>query len=186
MALFHGLHGGVLGTQKQSPSSSSWVQAGWGDTRLSRAVLLPEPCLALLHRAWITASSFQSSLLSDSSRAKICSVSSWWCFWGASSAHKPLCFPTAHSSAQYWWGVGAGLFWGNGTLGNAGGRGKDQPGVASLGCSCCPHTPAPELERARDLKRNFSASWWISDWPFLLLVYEKKIKGTYLSSAGCP
>lgn len=97
-----------------------------------------------------------------------------------------FCFPTAHSSAQYWWGVGAGLFWGNGTLGNAGGRGKDQPGVASLGCSCCPHTPAPELERARDLKRNFSASWWISDWPFLLLVYEKKIKGTYLSSAGCP
>lgn len=43
-------------------------------------------------------------------------------------------------------------------LGNAGGRGKDQPGVASLGCSCCLYTPAPELHRARDLKRNFSAS----------------------------
>lgn len=54
--------------------------------------------------------------------------------------------------------LGLAYFWVMEALGNAGGRGKDQPGVASLGCSCCPHTPAPELERARDLKRNFSAS----------------------------
>lgn len=38
---------------------------------------------------------------------------------------------------------------------------------------------------ASSLRWNFSATWWILDWPFFSLVYVKN-KETYLNSAGCP
>lgn len=69
------------------------------------------------------------------------------------------------------------------TLGNASGRGKDQPGVASLSCSCCLYTSAPELDSARDLRKNFSDEFHtdlFSQW------FMKKIKEIYLSLASCP
>lgn len=83
-----------------------------------------------------------------------------------------LFFPTGHSSghvpAMAWAGVLAAVrmvrSWGwlllgvMEPLGNAGRRGKVQSGMASIGCSYCLYTSAHELDRARDLRRNSSAT----------------------------
>lgn len=182
MALFHGLHGDILGTQKQSPSSSSWVRSGWGDTRLSRALLLPSRawlCYILLGSlsAYFRAHSAPTPAVQKSAQSVPSDASGLQVQHTKTTSSSPL-----DTALDMTW---AGVLlrrWGwlllvvMETLGNASGRGKDQPGVASLSCSCCLYTSAPELDRARDLRKNFSATWWIWDWCFLSLVYEKKLR----------
>lgn len=102
--------------------------------------------------------------------------------------HCPAC-KLEHWQLWRWWGFGAGCSafasWGSRNISKCWWETWRSTWYGLFKLSLLPHCICSWVCGTSRFRRNFPATWWIVDWPFLSLVYEKN-KETYLNSAGCP